>query len=62
MAFTNSVVFFVEVPAVVDSVVTGSAIAGGAVSAKEAANVKGTAVVTMGMSAVEVVAISLYLD
>ena len=62
MAFTNSVVFSVEVPAVVDSVVTGSTVAGGAVGAKEAANVEGAAVVTVGMEAVEVVAISLCLD
>ena len=40
----------------------GSAMAGGAVGAKDAANVEGTAVVTVGMVVVEVVANSLCLD
>ena len=50
MAFTSSVVFSVDVPAVVDSVVIGSVVAGGAVGANDAANVEGTAVVTVGMA------------
>jgi len=62
MDFTNSVVFSVEGPFVVDSVVTGSAVVGGAVDAKDAASVEGTIVVTVGMTVVEVVASSLCLD
>jgi len=62
MAFTNSYIFSVEVLAVIDSVVNDSVVAGGAVGAKEVANIEGTVVVTVGMAAVEVVAISLCLD
>jgi len=62
MAFTNSAIFSVEAPAVVDLVVTGSAMVGGAVGDNDDAKVEGTAVVTMGMTAVKVVVNSLYLD
>jgi len=56
MAFTNSIVFSIEVPVVVNSVVTRSVVVGGAVGAKEAANVDGTAVETVGITVCGVVA------
>ena len=62
MAFTSFDVFSVEVPAVVDSMVIGSAMAGGAVGVNDATNVEGTAVQKMGMAILEVVAKSLCLD
>jgi len=62
MAFTNSVVFSVEVPVVVDSVVIGSDVAGGAVDAKYAANVEGTELETIGITVYGVVANSLCLE
>ena len=49
MDFTNSAVFFVEVPALVDVPVTGRAVACGTLSANEAANVEGTAEETIGI-------------
>lgn len=62
MDCTNSAIFSVEAPAVVDSVVTGSVMVGASVGAKDAADVEGTTVVTVGMEIVEVVANSLCLD
>lgn len=50
MAFTNLVVFYVDVNALVDVPVTGRVVAGGTVGAKEAANVEGTAVETVGIT------------
>ena len=62
MAFTSSVIFSVEVPVVVDSIVTSSAMAGEDVGAKDATSVEGNVVVTMGMVVIEVVENSLCLD
>jgi len=62
MAFTNSVVFSFDLPAVVDSVVTSSVVVGEAVGAKEAANVEGTTVITVDIKVAGVVANSLCLD
>lgn len=62
MDFTNSAVFSMDVSALVDVLVIGIAIVGGTVGAKEAANVEGIAVETIGMTVRGVVAKSLYLD
>jgi len=62
MDFTNFVVFSVEVPTILNPVVIGSAIAGRAVGAKEVSIVERTVVVTVGMTSIEVVANSIYLD
>jgi len=59
MALTNFVSFSTDVLAAdVDFVVTGNVVAGGAVGASEDANVEGIAVDTIGMTFVEVVAMS----
>ena len=50
MAFINSAVFFVGVPMLVDVPVIGKEVAGGIVGAKEAANVEGTVVETVGIT------------
>jgi len=47
--FTNSVVFYVDVPTLDDVPVTGMVVASGTVGAKEVANVEGTAVETVGI-------------
>ena len=63
IAFTSFVAFSVDVPAfVMDSVVIGSAMVGGAVGANDATTVEGIVVVTVGMVVVEVMARSLCLD
>jgi len=62
MDFTNFVVFSVDVPTAVDSVVIGSVVAGGAVGANDAANFEGTTIEIVGMKVLEVVANSLCLD
>lgn len=63
MAFTISATFSVDVTtAVVDLVVIGSVVASGAVGANDAAIVEGTVVDTVGMTVIEVVAKSLFLD
>jgi len=63
ITFTSSVVFSVEVPVVVvDSVEIDSVVAGGAVGANDVAIMEGTAIITMGMEVVEVVARPLFLD
>lgn len=62
MAFTNSTVFSMDVSALVDLPVSGRAIVGGTVGAKEAANVKGTVVEAVGITVWGVVANSLYLN
>jgi len=56
MALTNFATFSLYAHVVVDSVVTGKAMAGGVVGASEAASVKGTTVDTVGMTSLEVVA------
>jgi len=59
MALTNSATFSPYAHVVGDSTVTGNVVAGGAVGASEAFSVEGTAVDTIGMKSLEVVAKSL---
>jgi len=59
IAFTNSVAFSVDVPTLVDVPVIGMVVVGGSVGAKEAANVEGIAIETVGMIVYGVVANSL---
>ena len=61
MAFTNSAVFYVDVPTLVDVPVTRIVVAAGTVHAKEVANVEGINVETVGMTVCEVVGNSLCL-
>lgn len=56
MAFTNSAIFFVDVP------ITGMVVVGGMVGAKEEANVEGIVVETIGIIVCGVVVNSLCLD
>lgn len=62
MAFTSSIVFIVDVPTAIDLVVNGSVVASGTIGAKDAANVEGTVVVTVGMAVVVGVSRSLCLE
>jgi len=60
MALTNFTAFFPDAPtAIVDSTVTSNIVVGGAIGASEASSVEGTAVDTVGMKSLEVVAKSL---
>ena len=56
MAFTNSVVFSIDVPTFVDVLVIGTNAVGGTIGAKEAANVEVTTVDTIGKTVYGVVA------